>query len=231
MELPERFRHAELEPDDEEQEDAAKGIHPPFMHQSIFGMIAATQSKINFHSLLHGPSNSDDDEDMLPKTARLDGESSSASSPLPPPPPPPSSGLGRKKPSLVPGLRAKGYESSLPIPHRPGSRHPLQLPVRKTTAPVAGEDNDDEGAAAVEAPFMSQMLQARARADIDSSEATLTKPESERRRASPSPSLRSVSTALPDALRDIFQFDSAEEVIAGESVTCCIPALTLLTLS
>ena len=61
---------------------------------------------------------------------------------------------------------------------------------------------------------MSQMLQARAQADLDSSEATLKRPRSGRQSPTPSVKAQSASVSLANALKDIFQFESAEEVIA-----------------
>ncbi|TKX21630.1 sterol 3-beta-glucosyltransferase [Elsinoe australis] len=199
IKLPDRFK---TDDDDEAQEevDMERG-GMPFMHQSVFGVIAAAQSKEDFKSIL--------DEEVSEESG--DESSGTVSEPKRPSygsqvdPAGPSRPKQKKKLSdhkllrSLPGLR---------------SRHAKDKDERgrKASSPLSSPPMEENTFR--DAPVMSQMLQARANAadSLESSNATLTNKAS-----ASTTSLRSsrkAPVALPEALKDIFQFDQSEEVIS-----------------
>lgn len=210
MELPERLQYNENEEDEEGEEETGKeGQAPAFMHQSIFGMIAATQSKMNFQSRFHEAISESEDEAGPSRPTKQPSKTSGG----------PSNTSGEAASSQAKS-RHRLSERKLPRTSPAAKASPAQPPttynVPRHQLPSqprgALPSHEQQSSGADEAPYMSQMLQARAKADLESSEATLTRPKSGRE--SPTPSLTS-RVALSDALKDIFQFEEAEEVIAG----------------
>jgi sterol 3beta-glucosyltransferase len=186
MELPERFRLDDDSEQDEDQEsERAQAVGMAMMHQSVFGIIAATQSKANtMRSMLQEADSDSDDNSPLPRA-----------------------------------------NSTLPLRHRPlshnrhpksASDHPLvqSLPglpsAPKTTSSFSSATTPTRFSKPDHLPESTQ----HAKVDLDSSQSTIKKPDS--RKPSPVPDMASSTTqvALPDALKDIFDFDQAEKVIA-----------------
>ncbi|PNS20723.1 Sterol 3-beta-glucosyltransferase [Sphaceloma murrayae] len=199
IQLPDRFK---VDDDDDAQEEVDMERGPmPFMHQSVFGVIAAAQSKEDFKSLMDEERSEDSgDESTGAVPSPVTVTAASASSDQVP-------AVAKQKKKLsdhkllrsLPGLRSK---NSRPKDEK-ASRHSSPL----ASPPMEGNTFRD-------APVMSQMLQARANAadSMESSNATLTNKAS-----ASTASLRSTRkapVALPEALKDIFQFDQPEEVIS-----------------
>ncbi|KAL1310862.1 hypothetical protein AAFC00_001094 [Neodothiora populina] len=220
MELPERLRYNEQE-EKEELKAARRADQPqPFMAQSVFGIFAATQSKMNSQTSYDDHMDASEDElesnsasaRQQPPQGNSSGKQASQSSTK--------SRLRLSKPRLlraIPGIKSK---PALPATTMSTSPHYAPSSLRSSPSPsvptpaVPSPPQEQEDPTPDEAPFMSQMLQARANADIDSSEATLTRPKSGRQSPNQGSSTRRPSLALPEALKDIFDFENAEEVIA-----------------
>lgn len=219
MELPERLRYGPDEEETEEEEDAGKAAQGvPFMHQSIFGMVAATQ--MNSQSRRHEAVSESEDEGDTTRIAQqakqIPEDNSSTTNDA--------GSTGRtnqprrsrlsehKLLKGLPGLEAQQSKDLKPTSKRStaSSHRPLSPSPSEAPSPSPAHEQNDT----TNAPFMSQMLQARAKMDIESSEATLTRPKSGRQSPSPGVASRTNSVALPDALKDIFDLPSAEEVIA-----------------
>ena len=190
MELPERFRFDDDDEEDQDQEvDRAQPIDMAMMHQSVFGIIAATQSKANTMRSLLQEADSDSDDTTPPPTRPSRSTRDPTTLPLRQSP------LSRNKhlkmvsePNLVqslPGLRSA-----------PKTTFATTTPTRFSKADDLPEPTH------------------HGRTDLESSQSTITKPAS--RKSSPVPDMSSSTTqvALPDALKDIFDFDEAEKVVA-----------------
>lgn len=188
MELPERFRSDDDGQEDADQEeDIARVADMALMHQSVFGIIAATQSKANtFRSMLQ-EADSDSDDNLPPSRATqraVDSTLPLRQSPLP-----------RNK--HLKSLSDKNLAHSLPG-------------LRSTPKPIFSTTTATRFSQGVEPSESSH----HAKADLDSSQSTIKKPVSGK--SSPLADMSSSTThvALPDALKDIFEFDEAEKVIA-----------------
>lgn len=216
IELPAELRYDPNEEEEGLEDTAEESQQQPFMHNSVFGMLAANQSKTAFQSRFHEAlSEGDEESDNVKSHQQPRGPPSATTSSGEP-----TSLRNRHRHRLsenkllksLPAMRSKASsQEHTPSPSMSPSPQPPSSPMRATHSP---SHEQDDNTLQLEAPFMSQMLQARARADIDSSEATITRPKSGRQSPSPSLAARHTSVALPDALKDIFEFDSAEEVIA-----------------
>lgn len=186
MELPERFRCSDDGDQDVEQEvERRSAVDMAMMHQSVFGIIAATQSKANNLRSMLQEGDSESEEDGAP--TRPGHRATDSTVPLSRRPTSGNKHLARTNDhNLVhssPGLRSTPLTSfSTPTPTRFSKGH-----------------------------LSDSVYQSKA--ELDSSQATITKPES--RKASPIPDMSSTSQiALPDALKDIFDLDEAEKVVA-----------------
>ncbi|KAF2152471.1 glycosyltransferase family 1 protein [Myriangium duriaei CBS 260.36] len=199
IDLPERFKRTDKEDADEGGEvEGSQRADMTFMHQSVFGVIAAAQSKEDYNTIMDQDASGDDSPDEAAQPEAV-SNSSAADDSL----------RSKHKKRLsehklirsLPGLRtkrSKGKETI--VATSPLSSPPLEQPPTFRDAPV-----------------MSQMLQARAHAEnLESSSATLTARPSTSTSASTT-SLkgnRKAAIALPEALKDIFEFDQPEEVIS-----------------
>jgi hypothetical protein len=191
LELPERFRFdddADLDQDQDQEGDRAQIIDMALMHQSVFGIIAATQSKANTMRSMLQEADSDSDDTTPP--ARSNRSMIHSTLPLRQGPPPRNNRLQR--------LSDNNLVQSLPgLP-----------PASKTT--TFSTTTPTRFSKPIDPPEPSP----HAGTDLGSSQATIRKPSS--RKQSPVPDMSSSTTqvALPDALKDIFNFDEAEKVVA-----------------
>ncbi|THY99977.1 UDP-Glycosyltransferase/glycogen phosphorylase [Aureobasidium pullulans] len=190
MELPERFRFDDDDEEDQDQEvDRAQPIDMAMMHQSVFGIIAATQSKANTMRSMLQEADSDSDDTTPPPTRPSRSTRDPTTLPLRQSPLSRNKHLKRvSEPNLVqslPGLRSA-----------PKTTFATTTPTRFSKADDLPEPTH------------------HGRTDLESSQSTITKPAS--RKSSPVPDMSSSTTqvALPDALKDIFDFDEAEKVVA-----------------
>ena len=208
MDIPERFRSDEDDMQSDKEETTKKDM--AVMHQSIFGVIAAAQSKDDFQSVLQesGSESEGEGEEGESSTGR---ELSTAQT------------AGRSQIDAaevhlqhrnklsehrllksVPGFRPKKSKDGR-VPLRSKDKAPASRIASQASPPSEPQPPSRD------APIMSQMLQARANADaMDSSSATITtgrKPDENT--TSPKTPL-----TLPGALQNIFQFGDPEEVIS-----------------
>ena len=210
IQYPERLKEGE---DAQEDVTAAKGQPAQYVNQSVFSMIAAAGSKVDFHSRFDNESSESDDE---PQTGTPGVKKHVSSSP-------PSErainqhgdvvekaaqnrhkqkshehGLLRSLPKLnLRTLKEKNYmsQSSLPLsPERSSSTRSLK------------------GVTPRDAPVMSRMLEAEAQLG------TSTEFTGPRRDASQDPKQAKSGpdkSSLVNRLKEIFGFVTAEEVISG----------------
>lgn len=218
MDIPERFRYAsDGEVEEEEEEDMSKK-DMALMHQSIFGMIAAAHSKDDFHPALEESGSESEGDEHIPGAVqeisqKAQGKMVQATGPS-------DTKKHHKKLSdhrllrSLPGLRTKHGKDQktrgITDRHNPptGAPPPKSSPLASPPSPVSRD-----------APIMSQMLQARAKAEeIDSSGSTLKASKGRLHSPSGSQSSRKAAPNLPQALKEIFQFDEPEEVISGINI-------------
>lgn len=192
MELPERFRFdddADQDPDLNQEVDRAQMLDMALMHQSVFGIIAATQSKANtMRSMLQEADSDSDDTNPTPPTR--------SNKPTIP------STLPLRRDLLFRNNNLKRVSDNNLVQSLPGLR-PASTSSFSTTTPTRFSKP-------IDAPEPTP----QPRADLESSQSTIKKPAS--RKSSPVPDMSSSTTqvALPDALKDIFNFDEAEKVVA-----------------
>ncbi|KAI4726099.1 UDP-Glycosyltransferase/glycogen phosphorylase [Aureobasidium sp. EXF-10728] len=193
MELPERFRFdddADQDQDQDQEVDRAQIIDMAMMHQSVFGIIAATQSKANtMRSMLQEADSDSDDTTRTPPT-RPNRSTVHSALPL------------RQNPLSRNNYLKRASDNNL-VQSLPGLR-PAPTTTFATTTPSRFSQP------AVDSPETTP----HAGADLGSSQSTIRKPAS--RKPSPVPDMSSSTTqvALPDALKDIFNLDEAEKVVA-----------------
>ncbi|CAD0083254.1 unnamed protein product, partial [Aureobasidium vineae] len=193
MELPERFRFdddADQDQGQDQEVDRTQIIDMAMMHQSVFGIIAATQSKANtMRSMLQEADSDSDDTTPAPPT-RPNRSTIHPALPL------------RQNPLSRNNHLKRTSDNNL-VQSLPGLR-PAPTTTFATTTPSRFSK------AAVDQPEPSP----HAGTDLGSSQSTIRKPAS--RKPSPTPDMSSSTTqvALPDALKDIFNFDEAEKVVA-----------------
>lgn len=202
--VPDRFTDEDQEDTQGEEEGTgSQRADLPFMHQSVFGVIAAAHSKEDFGNILDQDGSGDDSQDEANSSRPRPADAASGEPTNSPAP----KVKHKKKLSehrlirSLPGIRSKSSND-------------------KTTSAAASPATSpllDQQPSSRDAPIMSQMLHARAHAEnLESSTATLTAKPIASASASTT-SLKAtgkVPMALPDALKDIFQFDQPEEVIS-----------------
>jgi sterol 3beta-glucosyltransferase len=234
MELPDRLR----EPDDTPEEDltVAQGA-PMFMHmnQSIFGLIAAAGSRVDFHDRFDGQSSDEDDEDENDVDGRFGDERRPR----------------RRQPAMEPNI-SRTMLFKKPSTSSKGDRHRRKLSehkllrslpalprLSKTTVKKESsksssksskkdkppyddddDDDDDESSSGHEltregsrlAPVMSRILEARAEMSARPSFDLERKSGEAFRLEEPG---ESGPSPLARKLKEIFEFEVAEEVIEG----------------
>jgi sterol 3beta-glucosyltransferase len=211
MVMPERFNVG----DDEEEDCTAPKGNNPYMNQSMFGLIAAAASTADFNSRFDAESSEEDEpeettpreekSEPLPKTRRTPTASTTAgttskhrrkfseskllSS---------FSNLGRKG-SKSKSSR-KSSSSAEPKHEQPQEPDKPKPPAVQVTQPYARGE-----------PVMSQMLAAKAEL---SQRPSFDMP----RRSGERPDGGDSQSSLANRLMEIFEFDTAEEVIEGWTI-------------
>lgn len=204
MEIPDRFKDG----DDADEDCTAPKGQNAYMNQSVFGMIAAAGSKVDFNARFEGQS-SDDEEDS-------GGEENAGTVPgiLPPDLIPSKPEKHRRKFSDHNLLRSlpklsmrkskstKSTDSSSPsgVSGRDSVPQPESPSIEITRTPSRG------------APVMGQMLEAQAELS--------SRPSFDSRRSSDIQQRLDAgetdASSLAKRLMEIFQFEKPEEVIEGE---------------
>jgi sterol 3beta-glucosyltransferase len=205
MEIPERFKDGD---DADEDCTAPKGQNGVYMNQSVFGMIAAAGSQVDFNSRFDGVS-SDDEETPADNSSR-EGSADAGIKPRPDQ----TSAL-----SKLEKHRRKFSENKIirSLPHlgRRGSKS-AKSPQR-TASPAAPESPSIEVTPTMARgpPVMSQMLEAQAELS--------SRPSSDiPRRSENLEKLDTVeepkASSLAIRLMEIFEFRNPEEVIEGQYI-------------
>jgi len=202
MEIPERFRDGD---DADEDCTAPKGQNGVYMNQSVFGMIAAAGSQVDFNARFDGVSS--EDEEMPGDNSSREESADMGNKPRP---------EQASAPSKTEKHGRKFSENKIirSLPHlgRRGSKS-TKSPQR-TALPAAPESPSIEVTPTMARgpPVMSQMLEAQAELS--------SRPSSELpRRSETLDKLDTVgesgSSNLAIRLMEIFEFDKPEEVIEG----------------
>lgn len=205
MDIPERFR------DGDDAEDDCTALHGPnaYMNQSVFGMIAAAGSQVDFNSRFDGQSSDDEDDSAEPsrQSSQLQVDKTRRRKESPKP----EKGHRRKfsENKLLRSLSGLGSKSKLKSKASPERAGP---PTPESPAePSTSKDKEVQGIfPARNAPVMSRMLEARAELsmrpsfDLPRSGGTAMDESGEQ-----------ASSNLAQQLMDIFQFDKPEDVVDG----------------
>lgn len=220
LELPEPLRDSDSD-EEASPDDAAPARAGPMsvnMNQSIFGLIAAAGSRVDFHERFDDGSSDDDDAGQQSAVARTHGRRGDLSQTaiLRPSPGDGHARRGHKRLSghrLLRSLatlptrknRAKRESSRLSAPVAPASDE--QSESSEPSPPPAITIEDDNNRLA---PVMSRMLQARAEMssrpsfDLETRSAELSRTDDD-----------DDATPLAKRLMEIFQFDEPEQVVEG----------------
>lgn len=217
VKLPERFKDG-----DDAQQDvtATKGINGQYMNQSVFSMIAAAGSKVDFHSRFDDESSGSDEE----------GEALSSQQ---------AQDHLRDTPAQEDVIKPHGEEgtkSEADQHRRKPSRHKLFRSIPKLNLRTTKEKNYmsrsthspfDEVLSPIEsprratprdAPVMSRMLEAEALLSSSPTNLDQTRRLGERLHDVPQ---EGDSSSLAIRLMEIFGYGKPEEVVAGASLTTC----------
>jgi sterol 3beta-glucosyltransferase len=203
MEIPERFKGGD---DEDEDCTAPKGQNGIYMNQSVFGMIAAAGSQVDFNARFDGVSSEDEETPADYSSCEQTADTGSK--------PRPEQTSGPSKPEKY---RRKFSENKImrSLPHlgRKDSKSTRSPP--RTASPAAPEFPSIEVTPTMARgpPVMSQMLEAQAELSSRPSSDLPRRPENldkldtvEETRAS----------SLAIRLMEIFEFDKPEEVIEGQ---------------
>ncbi|CZS97997.1 probable Sterol 3-beta-glucosyltransferase [Rhynchosporium agropyri] len=213
MDIPERFRDG----DDADEDCTALSGRNAYMNQSVFGMIAAAGSQVDFNARFDGPS-SDEEEDSGDPPASLTTElkvDKTREGKLPAKP----EKNHRRKFSESKLLRSlSGLGRSKSKLSSSGSGLPSPTPSSEAVTP------DTQAARTIsrDAPVMSRMLEARAELSLRPSFDT-KRPGHIREGAIAE---EQTSSSLAMQLMDIFDFEAAEDVI--EEYPCWLLKSVLL---
>ena len=216
VQYPERLREG-----DDTQEDAAAvdGRPAQYMNQSVFSMIAAAGSKADFHSRFDEGSSESDEEQGTSKPCHSVNDLDSTTSPSSryngvheEPIRRASSGKHKKKAEESKGFHAlpKLNLRAINEKHDSSHNHTLPLPGDCSTS-----QSSPDKVTPRDAPLMSKMLEAQGAmspSDLLSEKGKQDVADSEGADIETSP------TTLVLRLKEIFGFEKAEEVIAGESI-------------
>lgn len=210
MEIPDRFKDGD-DADMDFTTPAAGGN--AFMNQSVFGMIAAAGSQVDFNSRFDPQSSDDEDEESSPQNSGLQVNKTRRQEKAPAEPGKPEkhrrkfseNRLLRSLPRL--GTRSKSKSSKTsprtsspgsPVPESPSEQIPPAIQLSRT--------------ASRDAPVMSRMLEAKAELSMRPS-SDLPRPDSIEEEDTGGKK----SSALARRLMEIFDFDKPEDVIEGMS--------------
>jgi sterol 3beta-glucosyltransferase len=203
MEIPERFRDG----DDADEDCTALHGANVYMNQSVFGMIAAAGSQVDFNSRFDAQSSDEDDDSGEPSTQpsglQVNKTRRRRESPKP-------EKAHRRKFSdhkLLRSLSGLGPRSK----SKSSSKGSSSLTPESAASSVLPERSIDR-ISSRDAPVMSRMLEARAELSL--------RPSFDLPRTGGAPTLtedngEQASSSLAQQLMEIFQFEKPEDVIEG----------------
>ena len=224
VQYPDRLREGE---DTQEDVTASKGKPAQYMNQSVFSMIAAAGSKVDFHARFDEDS-SDSDEEHDPSKPSQHVESSDTTMP-------PAGEIDeiqnervkrarsektKGKPADSGGLRALPMLNLRTIKEKNYMSQSTILPSQ-TESPT--DEFSPKGVTPRDAPVMGKMLEAQAEL---SPSTLLSETQKEVRAEADEGNTEGSPTNLVVRLKEIFEFEKTEEVISGASI--CIRASSVL---
>ena len=201
MEIPERFRDG----DDADEDCTALHGRNAYMNQSVFGMIAAAGSQVDFNARFDGPSSDEEDDGEPPASLTTELKVDKTRKGKLPAKPEKNHRRKFSESKLLRSLSGMGRSKSKLSPS--GSKSPSPSPASEAVtadAPVARTPSRD-------APVMSRMLEAKAELSLRPS-FDLPRPRHTREGAIAE---EQTSSSLAKQLMDIFEFETAEDVIEG----------------
>ena len=200
VQYPDRLKEGD---DVNEDVTAPKGQSGQYMNQSVFSMIAAAGSKVDFHARFEGESSDSEDDDQASSKPQVAEEQWEG-----------------KKDDSVTRLKSKRQQGKS-VEGR-GFRHLPKLNLKTIkeknymsqsvwlpSKNVSSEAESPKGVTPRDAPVMGKMLEAQATLNpsIPLSDIEERLPEDDKDVSSP--------TSLRTRLMEIFGFESPEEVISG----------------
>lgn len=209
---PERLRSRD---DEHEDVTAPKDNDPKYMSQTVFGMIAAAGSKVDFHARFEDESSDSEEEDGASTNESNPREHSTENT----------SEANSQKKSEAPdpkadpgGKRAKSAERrGLPLLPKLRLKTPMEKTYMSQSVILSPKQEFSSRGRAIsatprDAPVMSKMLEAQA----ELSPYTLSSSTKSSAAESPADSEgKGSSVSLANRLMEIFGFDKPEEVISG----------------
>jgi sterol 3beta-glucosyltransferase len=205
MEIPERFKDG----DDADEDCTAPKGQNLYMNQSVFGMIAAAGSQVDFNARFDGQSSEDEDaqaDSSSPEESMETGNKSHQ----------PQDSATTKPEKHRRKFSENKIIRSLPHLGRKGSKSTAS--PRRTASPLVGPESPSVEVTPTMPrgpPVMSQMLEAQAELS--------SRPSFDIPRRSEDPGKLDTleeagSSSLAIRLMEIFEFDKPEEVIEGQHV-------------
>jgi sterol 3beta-glucosyltransferase len=204
MDIPERFRDG----DDADEDCTAPPDHKVYMNQSVFGMIAAAGSQVDFNARFDAQSSDEEDESGEPSSQSSEKEVRVRKVRQDKP-----AGKSEKhkrkfsEHKLLRSIPGLGSKSKAKSPPKSGS------PARESSAePSAPELKVERTPSHRDAPVMSRMLEAKAELSM--------RPSFDMKRlpgdlTQTNDNGGSTSSSLAKRLKEIFEFEKAEDVIEG----------------
>ncbi|USW56180.1 Putative pleckstrin domain, UDP-glucuronosyl/UDP-glucosyltransferase, GRAM domain-containing protein [Septoria linicola] len=225
MDLPDRLKFNEEE---EEDVDDGTGLKDGFPAQSMYGMLAATQSKPDFKTQFiqqESASESEGDEgepgrrsvDQRRSSKEVSRESYQIRPPVEEAKVEDSIKKHKKRLSVNKLARSILGKSELgPVRERADSSSAQDPMTQSQILPPRRQEAPEGRSSSVRSdlPVLDRKLQAMAKAELDSSTATLGGRKSREGRTSEDMEKRKTNKSLPHVIADIFQFDEPEEVIS-----------------
>jgi sterol 3beta-glucosyltransferase len=202
MDIPERFRDG----DDADEDCAAPPDSKAYMNQSVFGMIAAAGSTVDFNARFDGQSSDEEGDSGEPSSSEKDVQVQKTRQDQP---------AGKSKRHKrkfsehkllrsITGLGSKSKtksspKSGSPVRESSSESHTPEIQVERT---VSHRD----------APVMSRMLEAKAELSMRPS-FDMKRPSEDHTETDDNG--ESTSSSLAKRLKEIFEFEKAEDVIEG----------------
>jgi sterol 3beta-glucosyltransferase len=205
MEIPERFRDG----DDADEDCTATHGTNGYMNQSVFGMIAAAGSQVDFNSRFDAQSSDEEDDSGEPSTQSSDLQVNKTRKGRPPPSLKPERNHRRKfsESKLIRSLSGLGSRSK----SRSSQKRTDPLGSEEPSEPLKPQIKEPR-LQPKDAPVMSRMLEARAELSLRPS---FDMPRTRESGKEVGENGEPVSSSLAQRLMEIFQFEKAEEVIEG----------------
>lgn len=203
IDMPERFRDG----DDADDDCTAPHGANTYMNQSVFGMIAAAGSQVDFNARFD-PASSDDDDGSVQPPSRSSDLQAKAKAKASPQEQAPATTNGDQRPELQDTRATQAIQGSLSL--RPDSRVPSRTASPAVEPPSEHPISHGRQQASSDASVMKRMLEARAEL---STRGSFDLPRLSEEGAGDSEA--GDSSSLARRLMEIFHFESPELVLSG----------------